>query len=246
MSFLQLTFEPPVIAHRGASAYAPENTLSAFVKAAQLGAKWVEFDVTLAACGEPIVFHDDTLERTTDGAGEVTAYPYFFLQTLDAGGWFSSAFSHERIPTLSQILAFLKAMKMGANIELKAWPGHEVEVVKKVLEVTQSYFNLTDPAILFSSFSFDMLTVLRNQAPDCHIGLLLHEWEPNWQTVCENLQCVAVHVNEEIMTEKAAAEIKGMNKYLLCYTVNRLPRAKTLYELGVDALFTDVPDQLHK
>jgi len=111
--------DPPVIAHRGGSAYAPENTLSAFTKAAQLGMQWVEFDVMLAACGTPIVFHDDLLDRTTNATGEVGVHAYTYLQTLDAGAWFNSKFSGERIPTLAQVLQFLKDVKLCANVEIK-------------------------------------------------------------------------------------------------------------------------------
>ena len=92
----QLQFLPPVIAHRGASAYAPENTLAAFVKAAQLGIRWIECDVMQAACGEVIIFHDETLERTTNGKGDVDRYPYSYLQSLDAGSWFDPIFSGEK------------------------------------------------------------------------------------------------------------------------------------------------------
>ena len=115
----RLTFSPPFIAHRGACRLAPENTLSAFVKAAQLGVKWVELDVMQAACGEVVVFHDETLERTTGAKGKVSDYPYTYLQTLDAGSWFNPRFSGEHIPTLVEVMEFLSSMHMNANIELK-------------------------------------------------------------------------------------------------------------------------------
>src|SRR5262245_86406 len=103
-----LIFKPPLIAHRGASAYAPENTLAAFKKAKELGAQWLEFDVQLTACGEIVVFHDERLERTTNGRGWIHEKPYSYLKTLDAGSWFNSQFAGEKIPTLVEALEFLR------------------------------------------------------------------------------------------------------------------------------------------
>ncbi|RDI48827.1 glycerophosphoryl diester phosphodiesterase [Aquicella lusitana] len=239
-----LEFYPPVIAHRGASAYAPENTLAAFIKAAQLGIKWVEFDVMQAASGEPIIFHDDLLDRTTDGKGEVSHYSYTYLQTLDAGRWFDSRFSGERIPTLLQTIKFLQEAKLSANVEIKAQSGHEEKLVIRVLDELAPYLHAAQPAILFSSFSLDALHFLRQHSPHCLMGLLLHEWEPDWQYVCTSLQCISVHVNHEIMTREAAQKIKSMDKILLCYTVNDPARAAELYSWGVDAVFSDIPDRI--
>src|SRR5688572_22496951 len=92
---------PRVIAHRGASAYAPENTMAAFSRAHALGAQWIEFDVWLAACGEVVVLHDETLARTTNGYGRVTDFSYAALQPLDAGSWFGHQFRQEKILTLA-------------------------------------------------------------------------------------------------------------------------------------------------
>lgn len=239
-----LNFYPPVIAHRGASAYAPENTLVAFTKAAQLGVKWLEFDVMLAACGKPIIFHDETLDRTTNAFGDISQYSNAYLQSLDAGFWFDPRFSGEKIPTLQQTLEFLSNTKMCANVEIKPLPGQEKSTAIHAFNEVMTYFPQPHSSILFSSFSIESLQCLRKLSPDCFLGLLLHEWEPNWQTVCESLQCVSVHVNEEIMTREAAQRIKDMGKFLLCYTVNNPMRAIELYSWGVDAVFSDAPDKI--
>ena len=241
-----LNFFPPVIAHRGASAYAPENTIVAFTKAAQLDIKWIEFDVMQAACGEAIVFHDETLDRTTNERGPVGDHPYAYLAALDAGAWFDMRFAGEKIPTLKQALEFLVNTKMSANVEIKPLPGQEKSTAIRALQAVSAYFPQPNPAILFSSFSIESLQALRDSSPNCLLGLLLHDWESRWQTVCQSLQCISVHVNEEIMTRDAAQEIKSMGKYLLCYTVNNPKRAMELYSWGVDAVFSDVPDKIVK
>lgn len=239
----QLQFQPPVIAHRGASAYAPENTLIAFTKAAQLGIKWIEFDVMQAACGEPIIFHDETLERTSNGKGEVGDYPYAQLCKLDAGAWFDPIYSNEVIPSFKHIINFLQETQLSANVEIKALPETEEQLIKRVL-IELKNASLPHSTILFSSFSISALHHLRKYASRCLLGLLLHEWEEDWQAISESLQCVSVHVNHEIMTAARAKEIKAINKKLLCYTVNDRARAQELFSWGVDAVFSDVPDQI--
>ena len=120
------TFEagaPPgrvdIIAHRGASAYAPENTLAAFRKAIELEADWFELDCTLSKDGEVVVIHDDTVERTTGGVpGAVADYTLAELQRYDAGSWFDPAFAAERIPSLAKALD-LARQKIGVYIEIK-------------------------------------------------------------------------------------------------------------------------------
>jgi glycerophosphoryl diester phosphodiesterase len=237
-----LSFNPPVIAHRGASAYAPENTLAAFAKAAQLGATWVEFDVMQAASGEPVVFHDDTLDRTTNGAGELAHFSFTYLRTLDAGRWFAPQFAGEKIPSFTQVMMFLQEMHLSANVELKATQGQDEALVAQILLEIKPFLDQQNATILFSSFSIPALYALRKSAPQALIGLLLHEWEPNWEVVCRELNCVSVHVNQEIMTAADAKKIKQMGKKLLCYTVNDPTRAQELFRWGVDAVFSDAPD----
>src|SRR5580658_7344129 len=99
-----ISFHPPVIAHRGASAQAPENTMAAFRLATESGAKWVEFDVHLTQDGVPVIMHDDTLDRTTDGKGKIADASWADVQKLDAGSWFDKRFKGERVPHLDEVL----------------------------------------------------------------------------------------------------------------------------------------------
>jgi glycerophosphoryl diester phosphodiesterase len=237
-----LNINPPIIAHRGASYDAPENTLIAFTKAAQMGIKWVEFDVMLAACGEPIVFHDETLDRTTSGCGNVGDYPYAHLRSLDAGGWFNARFSGERIPTLAAVLEFLQLANMCANVEIKPLPGQDKATAVRCLQEVERYFPQPNPAILFSSFSVDALRYAREQSADCLLGFLMHDWLDDWDAIGKSLSCVSMNVFEEILTEERVHKIKQAGYLLLTYTVNDLKRANELYAWGVDAVFSDVPD----
>ncbi len=241
---MTLKFHSRVIGHRGACGYAPENTMASFIKAAQLNLKWVEFDVMQSSDGIPVIFHDDDLDRTTNARGLLCSQPYAYLQSLDAGKWFNTAFSGERIPSLMTVIAFLQEAHIAANIEIKTLSQHEENLVKHVIREMQPYLQKANDNYLFSSFSFEALRLLRRYAPNCQLGMLLHDWEKNWREISDELQCVSINVNERIMTETMAREIKEQGKWLLCYTVNDPARAQELFSWGVDAVFSDVPDRI--
>lgn len=232
-------FLPPVIAHRGASAYAPENTLAAFQKAYELGVQWVEFDIMLAACGEIVVIHDDTLERTTDGTGMVSAYSYDYLKTLDAGSWFNPVFKKECIPTLKMVIECLNMTNLSANIEIKGDAAQEERLIDQLIPLIEQ--NIPLKRVLFSSFSFTALQMLHRKATHFPMGYLLHEWESDWEEKAHALDCLSLNLNHEILTQESVDTIKSSGKLLLSYTVNDPARAKTLLSWGVDAIFSDNP-----
>lgn len=107
-----------VIAHRGFSGQAPENTLASFQKAVELGSDMIELDVRFSKDGQVVVIHDDTIDRTTNGRGKVADYTLKELKQFDAGSWFAPQFSGERIPTLKEVLELVKG-KVLVNIEIK-------------------------------------------------------------------------------------------------------------------------------
>lgn len=240
----QLCVKPPVIAHRGASGYAPENTLAAFTKAAQLGIRWIEFDVMLSACETPVVFHDDELWRTTKTHGSIADHPYAYLRSLDVGAWFGSIFSGERIPNLEQVLDLMANANLCANLEIKPLPGQDKKTTNRVLETVRAFNPGLIKTILFSSFSLDALQALREQAPEANIGLLMDDCLPDWLQRAEELQCVSVHVSNRVLDEQLTSKIKQSGYQVLCYTVNEAARAKQLFSWGVDAVFSDVPDKI--
>jgi glycerophosphoryl diester phosphodiesterase len=233
MQTTNLFIHPPIIAHRGVCALLPENTLSAFKKAQELGLKWVEFDVMLAKCGEVIVFHDDTLERMTNHAGCVIDYPYSYLKTL-------SLPMQEYIPTLREVLACLAELKLSANIEIKALPGQEVELVKAVVRHVKSY-RLT---VLFSSFSRAALAALTQYLPDYPRGVLLHEWHEDSLSFAKDIKATTVNLNYDIVEENRVAAIKMEGYLVLVYTVNSPDIANHLFSMGVDGVFSDCPPHM--
>lgn len=237
-------FQTQLIAHRGASAYAPENTMSAFEKARALGCRFVEFDVRLSADGEAFVIHDDVLRRTTNGQGQVSLVSADELKTLDAGLWFSKRFSQEPIPTLTIVLEWLIASGVQANIELKPSPGKTEETVTAVLTQLNRIWPHDQALPLLSSFDPKALSLCRTISPEIPIGLLMDQWQDNWLQRAKNLMCYSVHVNQRNLTKARVAQIKNQGYQLFVYTVNRKRQAVQLLGWGVDAIFSDYPDLL--
>lgn len=244
MDLTGFTINPPIIAHRGASAYAPENILLTFREAKLLGAKWIEFDVMLVASGEVVVIHDVTVDRTTDGTGPVSSYLYSDLKKLDAGSWFSPAFAGAEIPTLDQVIALAQEYDLCANIEIKCVPGEEEKTAKAVIALLDQQWKKEKSRLLLSSFSEKILYCVRAQTTDYFLGLLLDEWTPSWQKDSDALGCVSIGVDHLIINQEKIDIIHASKRLVLCYTVNTVERAKQLFTMGIDGVFTDCPDKI--
>ncbi|MEE9451774.1 MAG: glycerophosphodiester phosphodiesterase family protein [Gammaproteobacteria bacterium] len=236
---------PVIIAHRGASAYAPENTLAAFIKAKELGATWIEFDVMQAACGELCVIHWDLLSRTTNGRGRVSTTTYAEIAKLDAGSWFSSTFSGEKVPTLAEVIAVLSEYDLGGNIELKAKTGNDGVLAQRVVKALHTSWPDHLPPPLVSSFSLNCLRHLRALDKQLRLGLLLKRWcNGRWLPTVEELSCVSVHMHTRMLSQRRINIAKQAQRLLLSYTVNDKNRAQQLLDWGIDGLFSDYPDLL--
>jgi glycerophosphoryl diester phosphodiesterase len=233
--------KPHIIGHRGACGYAPENTEVSFRSAQELGVKWVEFDVMLGKCGEAVVIHDTTVDRTTNGKGPVIDYSLAELQQLDAGEWFDKNFRGEKIPRFIDVMKFLQQYGMHAVIEMKPYPGYEKQTAETIFKLLTNSFNLTQQIV--SSFSLPSLQRARVLSSDVHLGLGVHEWNFNWEGVARDLHCQSIHINHKILTPEKILTIKSNGFEVFAYTVNDLSRAKELFSWGVDAIFSDYPDK---
>ncbi|WP_367606059.1 glycerophosphodiester phosphodiesterase [Legionella sp. W05-934-2] len=233
-----------LIAHRGASGYAPENTIAAFDKALALGCLMIEFDVMLSQDGEPFVFHDDKLKRTTNGRGEIGQVTAEYLQSLDAGKWFHRQFKGEKIPHLKDALKWLSLTNMKANIEIKPYPGTTEETTMVVLTHINRHWPHNRSLPLVSSFDYEALLCARSISPELPLGLLMHEWDDNWQQKADYLSAYSVHLHYKIATRAHVTSIKEKGYAVAVYTVNRKRLANKLLSWGVDGLFTDYPDLL--
>lgn len=228
------------IAHRCGGALTPENTLAGLRLAARLGYRAVEFDVMLSADGLPVLIHDETLERTTNGSGCVAERSAAELTKLDAGIKHHRAFAGELLTTLSQTLDTCRALGLAANIEIKPATGHEAETGKVVARQVLAHAHAWPQAqLLFSSFSATALAAALKDAPELPRALLLEVIPTDWRSRLQELQCTALHCAARHLQPGQASEIVAAGFPLGCYTVNRPGDALPLFAAGVSAIFTD-------
>jgi glycerophosphoryl diester phosphodiesterase len=240
-AFLSL---PRVIGHRGAAGAAPENTLASIKKARELGASWVEFDVKLTKDGQAILFHDDDLERTTDGRGAVAATPLAQIRRLDAGGWFGAAFRGEPVPTLEQALALCAELGLGINVEIKPCATREVETAQVAISTLLDLWPRNRPAPLLSSFAPVCLSVAREMAPELPRGYLAGTVPRRWRELMATYACTTLHLNHRRIIPGRRAALLAAGIPVVLYTVNDGLRARRQLEAGIAAVITDDVDQV--
>ena len=232
---------PKVIGHRGAAAYAPENTLASFHEAKRRGASWVEFDVKLAACGTPILMHDSALKRTAGLDRLASELSWAEIAKLDAGSWFGPQFAGERVPSFEQTIACLIELGLGANVEIKPCAGREVETALAVVEMLRRPWQALPP-LLLSSFKDASLAAAHEAAPAFDRAILIDELGDDWRRRAEGVQAMGVNTNGKKLAPGRAAEIGRAGYALSVYTINDPAQARALVAMGVDCVITDAPD----
>ena len=235
-----------VIGHRGAAAYAPENTLEGIHTAADMGIDWVELDVKLTKDDVPILFHDEDLSRTTNGSGLVRETTYDDIKQLEAGSWFGESFTGIKIPTLEEAIEDLVNRNLGLNLEIKACAGREVETAEAALDVLSQYWD-DHNRLLISSFDPASLEAAQHVANDWHRGLLLGaeengEVNPNWTDIADHLDVKTINIGTSIATRDMIDEIIGLDYIPTIYTVNDPAQAREYQNWGVASIFSDEPD----
>jgi glycerophosphoryl diester phosphodiesterase len=242
---------PRIVAHRGAGVLAPENTLAAIRHGRALGFRAVEVDARLTRDEVPVLIHDRTLERTTNGRGAVAAATAAEIAGLDAGAWFSPQFAGEPVPTLAAAVDYCRANGIWIDLEIKRLPGSSERVGEVVARTTaRLYADLLRPGgdraaaveprvPLLSSFGREALQAARAAAPDLPRGLLVDEVPADWQQALPVLGCVSLHVDHERLTPESVRAVKRSGYWLFAYTVDEPARVRELFAWGVDALCTD-------
>ncbi len=206
----------------------------------------MEFDAALTVDNRVIIFHDDTLERTSDGAGLVCEAPFDTLSALDAGGWFAPEFRGEPIPTLEETLETLTDLNLGFNMELKVDPGREVDLATCALPIADACWPTNAPVPLISSFSLQAVAAAKELLPKWPRGLIFNHRPDNWEEIAKTLELTTFNGNHLHLTSDSIAEMRGAGYAVLAYTVNDPARAAELFAWGVEAVFTDIPGEMLK
>jgi len=231
-----------VIAHRGASGVAPENTLAAISLAASVGAKCVEIDASISSDNIPFVHHDDGLERCTNGSGYLCAHTAAELDALTASAG-KADFENEPLPRLSAMVSLLSSLQIGLNLEIKPTPGLEEPTAIAVCDVIRDSWPMDLPLVL-SSFSREALAVARDSLPGAARALLVCAVPTDWHHQTQLLQCRNLHMAAPLLDEQQAKDITDAGLGLYCFTVNQPDEAARLLAMGVHGVFTDYPEEM--
>jgi glycerophosphoryl diester phosphodiesterase len=232
------------VAHRGAAGYAPENTIAAFDKAVEMKADYIEIDVQRSKDGELVIIHDTTINRTTDGSGNVKDLTFHQLRSFDAGSWMGEEFSGEKIPTFDEILDRYHG-KVGILIELKApelYPGIEEEVAEELKER-----NLDKPQnekIIIQSFNFESMKKINSLLPKVPVGVLTSSIADTTDEALKEFSTYADYFNPSyrIVTKDLVNRVHSLDMKISSWTVRSQEAADFLLEMDVDAIITDYHD----
>jgi glycerophosphoryl diester phosphodiesterase len=233
---------PCVVAHRGYAAIAPENTLPALASAVLAGADWIEFDVRTSADGVPVVIHDRTVDRTTDGSGHVAELTLAELEALDAGTWFSSAYAGVRVPRLSQVLDLLQPDGPSLLLEIKP-PATTDQVRAVVAQLVER--GLPDRTIV-QSFDPQILRLAAEVAPDLRRGLLRNGLDPSPATTAAEVGAILYNpsVADILGAPETVVDLREAGVAVMPWTANAPEVWPALTALGVAGIITDRPGEL--
>ena len=232
---------PFLFAHRGASAHAPENTLAAFELALSQQADGIELDVKLSADGHVVVIHDPTVDRTTGAHGRVRDLSLADLRSLEAGGFFASAFRGEKIPTLEEVFEAV-GNRTFINVELTNYTTRHDQLVETVCMLVKR-FNL-QKRVMFSSFYAPNLAKARSYLPEVPRGLLalngfLGAWARSFGYAFGKYQALHPYLSD--VTPQQVQRVHRLKGRVHVWTVNKPEDMRRLFAWGVDAIFTDDP-----
>ena len=227
-------------AHRGFCGKYPENTMLAFRKALEAGVDGIELDVQLTKDGHPVIIHDETVNRTTNGTGTVASYLLEDLQKLDASSVFAGQMGFNPIPTLREYFELVKDTQILTNIELKTGVNQYPGIEAKVLELIRE-FNLED-RIIISSFNHFSVMRMKEMAPELKYGFLSDTWilDAGAYTKARDVECYHPSVN--MMTQEIVDELKANGRIINVWTVNKEEQIRDLYHKGIDCVIGNFPD----
>lgn len=237
------TNEYIIVAHRGSSGTAPENTLSAFREAIGAGANMIEADIQVTSDREIVVFHDKGLSRTTDGIGFTKNINLSDIKNLDAGSWFDKKFSGERVPLLSEVLDLIQN-KAYLNLEIKnVNNNHYLDNLKKILNIINNY-NYLDK-VLISSFYYDSITFIKNEYPEIATAAIKIPKDKRLpseiaeETHCDAFVCSLLEINSDI-----AEDANQNNIYIGVYSIDNKEDLMKVLHLKIKAIVTNYPEKI--
>jgi len=244
VSYWRGRFPVLVVAHRGFSGAAPENTLAAFRQAIEIGSDMIELDIQLSKDGRIVVMHDETLERTTNGRGKVVDHTLKELKKLDAGSCFGPEFSGERIPTLQEVLDLAKGRVL-VNIEIKN-PTHGQY---PITDLADKSFQAVKKAgmldrVIFSSFNPVSLEHIQKIESRAWVALLFHRPWNSFLEMTRGKEYEVLNLRNIHLTKEKISQVHKEGMKVNVYTVNTEEELEQFVRWGADGIITNYPDRL--
>ncbi|NLA76632.1 MAG: glycerophosphodiester phosphodiesterase [Clostridiales bacterium] len=241
--------KPDIIAHRGASYYAPQNTMPAFRKAAELSADGIETDVHLTKDNRLVLCHNYTIDETSDGQGKITDYTLSELMDFDFGSYFSHEFSNVKMPTLDELFEYLKTTAMSVfNVEIKAPKNKSAQIVRRTVEAAKAHGVFE--RLLISSFNYKILSEAKSIDEHCRtaflypqMGQFLNKWLFPPVNLVRRISAAALHPHHRFVNKAVVDKAHRLGLKVNVWTVNDEKRMRQLIDMGVDGIITDRPDE---
>ena len=230
-----------IIGHRGASMYAPENSASSLKLASLMGIEWIETDVQITLDNKLVIFHDEKLERTSNGEGFLALKKFSDLKKLDIGSWFSKEFEGERILSLVEFLDLIKKYEFSLQLEIKHMHGKEYEIVEEIVKQIEPYLDYFKGKLFVSSFSEKCLRLFSRKLPNIPLALAL-SFVPKFPDQIANEAGVDIlHFGDEFVDNSSLERLTKSKTEFAVATVNDKKRAQFLLRNGVQSILTDDP-----
>ena len=239
---------PKLIGHRGVKNLSPENTIDSIILAKKLGLHWIEIDVKISKDLIPIIFHDDSLERTTNEKGLPVDYLYKDLKKLDAGSFFYKQVTKIYIPTFEEVLLLCEKKNISLNIELKPNKGFEKENVLSIAKILNN--SKFSNQYYFSSFDLNSLIMMKEILPNANYGFLIHEFKKDRtlndiKMIAKKYNLFCCGFNKDIINSEIIDEISENDLIITVYSkINvSVNEANALWSQGVKSIFIDDPTE---
>lgn len=230
-----------LFAHRGGRNWGPENTMCVFKKSLELGVDGIELDVQRLKSNELVVFHDEQLTRTTNGAGAIYDCTLDELRRLSAGSWFSDEFASEKVPLLTDVLKLIDG-QVKINIEVKNLPVPYEGIEEELIEVMDQYKHIEK--IIFSSFDHNVIARMSKLRPEWNYAILTVGVIHNLETYANSLNARFFHPHMRSFHKDSCEEARNCGISIYPWTVNEPRDLARMLELEVSGIITDNPKEV--
>ena len=231
-------------AHRGASAYYPENTMLSFEKAIEMGCTGIETDVQVTKDDVLVLIHDEMVNRTTNGDGFVADYTYGELNKLDAGSWKGKEFAGIKIPTVEELIYLVQDKNIIINFEMKNGIVIYEDIEKKLIDLI--FKHKMEHKVILSSFNHYSIAKCKKISKTINTGILYMEGLYKPYNYAKTVGANAIHPDFHTLNSDLVRAVKKHNTQINVFTVDDEENMKSFFYMKVDGIITNFPDKLYK